>query len=131
MKLSLYSGKLNRFLQKVLLWWRVEIQNARLLWWIHFSSWWFFIKSFNTQLDYEKDWDENKYSNHNIQEHQRCHFPFQNMFVCVFFTGQLISKANILVLIWTKNWTKLFLISALASTNGSNQKKIFIRGYLT
>ena len=39
------------------------------------------------------------------------------------YKGQLISKANFLVLIWTKNPTNLFFfISALASEFGSNQK---------
>ena len=36
--------------------------------------------------------------------------------------GQLISKANFLVLIWTQKRRNYFLISALASKNGSNQK---------
>ena len=58
------------------------------------SSWWYFIKSFNTQLDNEKDWDENKYCNHNVEEHQWCPFPFQKMFVCIFFSFFLICRVN-------------------------------------
>ena len=39
-----------------------------------------------------------------------------------FAKGQFILKANFLALIWTKNEWNYFLISALASKNGSNQK---------
>ena len=42
---------------------------------------------------------------------------------CNTIKGQLISKANFHVLIEPKNERNYFLISALASKNGSNQKR--------
>ena len=44
--------------------------------------------------------------------------------ITVQFKGQLISKANSKLFIWTKNQRKLFCISALASISGRIKKNI-------
>ena len=47
---------------------------------------------------------------------------FSRDFLIVFTKGQLISKANFKVFIWTKNQRKYFLISVLASKSGQIKK---------